>query len=102
MAIFLLPPAGQRHQHQALSPRLLPDAAAHLVAVQFRQTDIEQHGIGTKPLGGFDGFNAVVGLVRLMSAELQQHRQRFGSVFAVVDDQDATAHDRRGLADGRP
>jgi len=75
IAIFFLSPPGQRHDRQLFAPRRLADAAAHFVAVQTRQSDVEEYGVRPEPLGGFDRADAVVRLVRLVAVELQQHRQ---------------------------
>ena len=100
MAIFFLPPPGQRHEYEALTPGLPTEVAAHFIAIHDRQTDVEQDGIGTETLGGLDRRASIVRYVCFMAGELKQHGQRFGTVFAVVDDQDAAAHGRRTRAGG--
>ena len=75
MTVLVLPPSGQSDEHHLLSPLLFSDPAAHLVAVQSWQANIEQHDIGSEPRGSLDCRYAVVRLMRFVTAKLQQHRQ---------------------------
>jgi hypothetical protein len=75
--------------NHVLAPRLLPDAAGGLVAIQPREADVEEHDLGTKPLGGIHGFQPVVRRPRLVAQDRQQHGEGRRRVLAVVDDEDA-------------
>ena len=70
VTVFLLPPPSERHEHNVLPPRRFADAAAHFIAIHSWQADVEQHGIGTQPLGGFNRRQAVVHFVRFVASNL--------------------------------
>src|SRR5678816_438442 len=54
LPILFLTPAGQRHDHQTSAPRLLANPATHFIAIDSRQSDVEQNGIRQQSLGSLD------------------------------------------------
>ena len=60
-AVFGLPPPGHGDQDDAITPRLLSDSAARLVAVQLRHADVEQHHVGTELRSHVHALLPVVG-----------------------------------------
>lgn len=84
LPILLRTPTGQRHDDEVSSPGLLPNAPAHFVPIDSRQTDIEQNQeeAARRPSPPLD---AIESDVRLVAAETQQRRKPFGSATASND-----------------
>src|ERR1700704_3792554 len=86
-AVLLLTQSRYRHDHYSPAPRLLPDAATHLEAIELGKTDVEQYQIGTQSVDGFHGLDTIVRHVGLVPDHRQQPGQRLRRVDVVVDDQ---------------
>ena len=94
-AIRVLTPAAQGHQHRAAPIWLLfANPSSRFVPIETWQADIEQDHVGVQFGRRVDGFHAVVGDVRVVPAELEDHRKHLGRVPVVVDHQHAQR--RRG------
>ena len=89
----------------------LPNRAAHLHAVDIRQTQIEHDEIGLVAIDRLDGRASRHRRVHVVAARTEQRRHGAEDVRLVVDDQDSRGHDsvahrdrprRPGNDDGEP
>ena len=87
--VVFLAPAGHGDQHHLRAARLVSDPPRHLVAAQFRQSDIQQDHIRLEGGRGADGFQSVVRGVHLVAHHAQQYRETVGGIGIVIHDQDA-------------
>lgn len=76
LAIFLLTIAGQRDETDVVQDRLLTHALGNLVAVQNRQSDIDQQHIRLERFDRLQGRRPVVDDFHFMAELLQQNVRR--------------------------
>ncbi len=90
-AVLVLTPAGEGDDHRFLAPGLLAEAARHLVPVELRQAEIEQHDVRPAALGDFERELPVGRRMDFMAAHLHERGQAVERVAVVVDNEDPPA-----------
>jgi len=80
--------AGEGDDDHVPAPGVLANAAARLIAVDLRQTDVEQDHFGSKLFRELHGFDAVVCHMRGAAIHVEQDLQHLHGIAVVVDDQD--------------
>ena len=83
----MLAESGQCVHHDLVAPGLLPDAPARFPTVDPGQADVEQDDFRSHPFGDLESFEAIVGRVRGVAVQVEQHLQRFDDAAVVVDHQ---------------
>src|SRR5207237_816483 len=83
-------PDGERYLERpvALEAGLAADSSRHLIAVDSRQPDVDQHHVGHVRPGGLQGGHAVLDDADPVAEQLEQHHQALGGVRVVLDDQE--------------
>src|SRR5258706_13388771 len=94
-AVLLGAVAGERDDVGVGHAELPAHARGDLVPAQSRQADVHEDQVGLVLGGGPQRAGAFVRLARLLSEELEHHRERLRGVDIVVDDENALA--RRSL-----
>jgi len=89
-AIFLVSPAGDGDEHHVASLRPA-NPLGHIVAVDLRQRDVEQHDLGREIQRLVDRFLAVVGHAHVVAQRLQEHGEAVGRVGVVVNHENAVS-----------
>ena len=85
----LLGLGGAHRQHDDRQLRPFADPRDHLLAVEIRQAEVEDHEIGALGRGPGDGFLAARGLDHLVAVRAQADPQELADLGLVVDHQDA-------------
>ena len=94
-AVLILSVARKGNEQWPMRGALRANALRYLIAVDFRQPDIEQHGVGTQCSRCKDRLLSVVGEIDVTARGAQQQGRAVGHVSIVVDDQHAKI-ERRG------
>src|SRR5439155_22627334 len=88
-AVLVLSVARKGNEQWPMRGALRANALRYLIAVDFGQPDIEQHGVGTQCPRRQDRLLSVVGEIDVAARGAQQHGRAVGHVSIVVDDQHA-------------
>jgi hypothetical protein len=91
MPVFLAGMAGECHQpgpHRHIR-KTRPDGVRHHETIQARQSDIEQHHVGSELVELRQGAGTVVRHFDLVIVESQQLSQGLGGIAAVLDHEHA-------------
>ena len=98
-AIFCLAVTRDGDQ-QRVGVASLAELGGDVVAVDYRQADVEQYGVGIDLFEEFERATAVVGEGYLMAVHFEEHRLGLSRVAIVVDDEDVERRMRGLQVDG--
>ena len=83
-SIRLLPPTGQRYEHDALPSLQHPNAASHFISVQSWHANIQEGNLRFKALDKPKGRLTIWGAEHLMPIQAQEGSEALKSVRVVV------------------
>jgi hypothetical protein len=94
LAIAMLSPSCESHQHSVLAPRFLPQASRGLVAVHFWHPEIQENDLRLELVAHGECLDAVVGHAHVVSGKVEKESERLDGIGIVVGDQYAAPIDR--------
>ena len=93
--VVFLSPAGQGDDRDMISPWHGSQSLAHLIAIESRHPDVEQHQRRLQCFRKCHCTQAIVGCFHMMTPYAQKQRQRGRPVDVVIGDEDCV----RGIVD---
>jgi hypothetical protein len=81
--------SGHRDDERAAELGMTAQIARDIEAIDLRQADVEENGIGPVLAGGGEGAWAVMGEKSLVSPELNERCQADGGIYVVIDYENA-------------
>jgi len=93
-AVVVKAAAGEGDDDHVPAPGMLANPAAGLIAVDLRESDVEQDHFGSQLFRELYGFKAVVCHMRGTAIHVEEDLQHLYGVAIVIDDQDLDRRSR--------